>query len=102
VEINSSKLELSETAIKAKKTACSDKLISTYYFTRKPPSGGQNKTARLSAPKSLFPPQKNRWVLLRKTVASQTKTDVSRPNLPKNLNLARLYRDVRTEFEENP
>ncbi len=61
----------------------------------------QNKTARPSAPKSLFPPQKNRWVLLRKTIISQTKTDTSRPNLPKNLNLARLYRDVRTEFEQN-
>lgn len=59
----------------------------------------QNKQARLGAPKAAFPLMKNRWVLLCKTIISQTKTGAPRPNLSKSCNLARLYRDVRTEFE---
>ncbi len=48
----------------------------------------QNKQARLSAPEISFPLMKNRWVLLRKTLASQTKTGAPRPNLSKSCNLA--------------
>ena len=51
-------------------------------------NGGQNKQARLSAPEISFPLMKNRWVLLRKTIASQTKTGAMRPNLSKSCNLA--------------
>ena len=41
----------------------------------------ENKKAHLRAPELQLSPQKNRWVLLRKTVISQTKQALTRPNL---------------------
>jgi hypothetical protein len=55
VEINSSKLELSETAIKAKNNSLLYKLISTYYFTRKPLTAGKTNK-RASARQKLLSP----------------------------------------------
>ena len=52
----------------------------------------KTKKARLRAPEAQFSPQKNRWVLLRKTVISQTKTGVSRPDLRICPNLVRVRR----------
>ena len=40
----------------------------------------ENKKARLRAPELQLSSQKNRWILLRKTVTSQTKTDATRPS----------------------
>ena len=40
----------------------------------------EHKKARVRAPENSNSPQKNRWVLLRKTVISQTKTDATRPS----------------------
>jgi hypothetical protein len=39
------------------------------------------KKAHLRAPELQLSPQKNRWVLLRKTVISQTKQALSRPSV---------------------
>ena len=61
----------------------------------------KNKKARLRVLEPQFSPQKNRWVLLRKTVISQTKTGVSRPDLRICPNLVEFYNQVRTEFEQN-
>ena len=41
----------------------------------------ENKKARLRAPELQLSPQKNRWVLLRKTILSHTKQALSRPSL---------------------
>ena len=41
----------------------------------------EHKKARLRAPELQLSPQKNRWVLLRKTVISQTKQALSRPSV---------------------
>ncbi len=52
----------------------------------------KTKKARLRAPEAQFSPQKNRWVLRRKTVIAQTKTGVSRPDLRICPNLVRVRR----------
>jgi hypothetical protein len=41
----------------------------------------ENKKAHLRAPELQLSPQKNRWVLLRKTIISQTKQALSRPSI---------------------
>jgi hypothetical protein len=48
-----------------------------------------------------FSPQKNRWVLLRKTVISQTKQALSRPSVQFCPDLVDFYNQVRTEFERS-
>ena len=62
--------------------------------------GCEKKHVFRHAEPQLFP-QKNRWVLLRKTILSQTKTGVSRPDLRICPNLVEFYNQVRTEFEQN-
>jgi hypothetical protein len=54
-----------------------------------------------SAPELQLSPQKNRWVLLRKIVISQTKQALPRPNLQFCPDLVEFYNQVRTEFEQN-
>ena len=60
-----------------------------------------NKKARFRVPESQFSPQKNRWVLLRKTVISQTKQALSRPSVQFCPDLVDFYNQVRTEFERS-
>jgi hypothetical protein len=57
------------------------------------------KKARLRASELQLSPQKNRWVLLRKTIIFQTKQALSRPNLQFCTDLVRFYAEIRTEFE---
>ncbi|NMC34814.1 MAG: recombinase family protein [Veillonellaceae bacterium] len=52
----------------------------------------ENKKARLRAPELQLSPQKNRWVLLRKTVISQTKQALSRPSVEFCPDLVRVRR----------
>ena len=59
----------------------------------------ENKKARVRAPENSNSPQKNRWVLLRKTLISQTKQALSRPSVQFCPDLVDFYDQVRTEFE---
>ena len=59
----------------------------------------KNKKARMRVLEPQFSPQKNRWVLLRKTVISQTKQALTRPNLQLCPILVEFYNQVRTELE---
>ena len=52
----------------------------------------ENKKARVRAPENSNSPQKNRWVLLRKTLISQTKQALSRPSVQFCPNLVRVER----------
>ena len=61
----------------------------------------EHKKARLRAPELQLSPQKNRWVLLRKTIISQTKQALSRPSVQFCPDLVEFYNQVRTEFEQN-
>ena len=61
----------------------------------------ENKKARVRVLEPQFSPQKNRWVLLRKTVISQTKQALSRPSVQFCPDLVDFYNQVRTEFERS-
>jgi hypothetical protein len=61
----------------------------------------ENKKARVRAPENSNSPQKNRWVLLRKTLISQTKQALSRPSVQFCPDLVDFYNQVRTEFERS-
>ena len=52
----------------------------------------ENKKARVRVLEPQFSPQKNRWVLLRKTVISQTKQALSRPSVQFCPDLVRVWR----------
>ena len=52
----------------------------------------ENKKARVRVLEPQFSPQKNRWVLLRKTVISQTKQALSRPSVQFCPDLVRVRR----------
>ena len=59
----------------------------------------KNKRARMRVLEPQFSLQKNRWVLLRKTIISQTKQALSRPSVQFCPDLVEFYNQVRTELE---
>ncbi len=74
----------SGTNLEAKKSLCLEIFGSNLVL--------ENKKARLRAPENSNSPQKNRWVLLRKTIISQTKTALARQNLQFCPDLVRVKR----------
>jgi hypothetical protein len=69
-----------------------------FYYIADSPKATKTKGVPMHA-EPQFSPQKNRWVLLRKTAISQTKQALARPNLQFCPDLVEFYNQVRTEFE---
>jgi hypothetical protein len=99
------KPNLYETAIKANKNRFAELVCVRSYFITKWRGFSRDKTKKhsdLSEWQFQPSPQKSSWVLLRKTLISQTKTGALRLNLSKSSFLVRMYDEARTYFQENP
>jgi len=72
-----------------------------FHYIADSPAGDEKTKSVPWHAESQLSPQKNRWVLLRKTVISQTKQTLARPNLQFCPNLVEFYNQVRTDFEQN-